>query len=212
MNSPRHLSLALVPVALLTLGLPACARNDATAPVDAATTEPAALTVQPAEYPLAFASARDVLRDMGFLLDRVDAQSGVITTQPKGTAGFATPWDREQTSASQEVSDFIQRNRRTIRVDAATGDGQASDAADLRASTTPVTLRVSVELSRLHTSGRRVNTLSVTDSTYARDPELEKRNMSTYAVVYAQEPDLAALIVDKIRRRMSERAGDDARP
>jgi hypothetical protein len=193
---------------MLALGstLAACSRNSATTEADSATLAPATIVLQPIEYPLAFDAAREVLRDMGFMLDRVDAQAGVITTQPKGSAGFATPWDRAQSTAGQEVEDFIERNRRVVRIDAGPSDQTQAEGDDLRRVTTPITMRVSVEVARMHTSGRRINTLSVTDSTYTVDPDLEKRNMTSYAVVYAQDPELSARIADKIRHRMSQPA------
>lgn len=64
----------------------------------------------------AFDLARDVLREEGFILDRVDAAAGIITTRPKTTAGLATPWDAEQSSAEQEIDDLANRQQRTVRI------------------------------------------------------------------------------------------------
>lgn len=67
-------------------------------------------------YPSAFDAARDVLRDMKFDLERIDARAGVISTMPKSTAGLATPWDREQQTAQQEVEDMLQHQQRVVRI------------------------------------------------------------------------------------------------
>lgn len=69
-----------------------------------------------ADYPGTFDAARRELVARGFVLERVDADAGVISTRPKPSAGLATPWDREQSSAAQEFDDLLHRQRRTVRV------------------------------------------------------------------------------------------------
>ena len=60
------------------------------------------MRVEPGQYAVAFDTARDVLRDNLFTLDRVDGRAGVITTQAKRSAGLASPWDGEQSTAEQD--------------------------------------------------------------------------------------------------------------
>ncbi|HRJ50427.1 MAG TPA: hypothetical protein PKU91_07830, partial [Phycisphaerales bacterium] len=67
-------------------------------------------------YSQAFEATRASLRDFDFSLDRVDAASGVITTATKASSGLATPWDPEQSGLDQEWEDFINRQRRFVRV------------------------------------------------------------------------------------------------
>src|SRR5438128_989361 len=84
-----------------------------------------AISTAPAPaYAEAFDTARQTLRDTGFILERVDARAGVITTQPKTTAGLLTPWDREQTSFGQDLEDLFQRHQRIVRVEFEPAPGQ----------------------------------------------------------------------------------------
>ncbi|TVQ62020.1 MAG: hypothetical protein EA378_06015 [Phycisphaerales bacterium] len=68
-------------------------------------------------YAEAFRETRNLLLGQGFVLERVDAREGVITTRAKGTAGLATPWDREQASLRHEMRDTLNRHQRAVRVE-----------------------------------------------------------------------------------------------
>ena len=90
----------------MALGLGGCAaeRTDVTFEVSAG------------GYARAFDAAKEVLREAGFELDRVDARAGVITTRSKGSAGIATPWVGDESTIEQEFDDLIHQQRRTAVV------------------------------------------------------------------------------------------------
>ncbi len=169
-------------------------------------------------YPAAFDAARESLRDLRFHLDRVDAASGVITTSPKPTSGLATPWDSEQSGIDQEWEDFINRQRRTVRVTFRPKDtpeepqpsrdpGAAKSVAgvDLRDAQCPVIGTVEVTVERVQRPGWQVNTKSVNNSTFTRDPELSAKGMfPTYAVELEPDERLAKRIAASIQKKMSE--------
>ncbi|MBX3386720.1 MAG: hypothetical protein KF768_09130 [Phycisphaeraceae bacterium] len=158
----------------------------------------------------AFAVARETLRDNGYMLERVDAASGVITTRPKTTAGIVTPWHRDQSTFEQELSDFANRQQRTVRITFAP-EGREHDElmpGDLRAHEGPVTMRVRVIVERMNRPGRRVDTTSVRMSSYFRDTELEARGFGwQYAVADEDDRALAERLAAEIVRRSGGAGG-----
>lgn len=176
----------------------------------------------------AFDLARDVLREEGFMLDRVDAAAGVITTRPKTTAGVATPWDSEQSSAEQEIDDLANRQQRTVRITfepvdrptplataAASGVAAATSEApepvadevgwsDLRQTSLSqiggeMRMSVRVIVERLNRPGWRVNPVSVRLSTYAIDTDLRQRGLSyQYAVARNNDVELSERLANEI--------------
>lgn len=155
-----------------------------------------------------FDLARDILREEGFVLDRVDAQGGVITTRAKTTAGFATPWHSDQSTASQEVEDLASRQQRTVRItfEAPNGtmfeDLRSAEAAGTESTELTMTVRVIVE--RMSRPGWRVNTTSVRLSSYCIDTELRDRGMAgQYAVAREDDQDLAERLANEILSRQA---------
>lgn len=167
---------------LLLLAIPgACASREA----------PTSLAVEPDAYAATFDAARRVLRDRGFVLERVDAQAGVITTRPKTTGGLATPWDREQQSVAQEIEDAIQRQQRIVRI---TFD-PTEEGSDQR------TMQVQVTLQRVHVPGQRLEPEAISQSTFCYDPALGARGMQPqYAVSIREDAALAARLGELIRQ------------
>lgn len=108
-------------------------------------------------YPTVFDAARRALSEFRFTLDRVDAARGVITTQPKPTAGLATPWDAEQSSLGQEARDLAHQHERVTRV--------VFEPADA-----PETVRVWVVINRVRRPGWRIESDALGWSTHARNP------------------------------------------
>jgi hypothetical protein len=159
--------------------------------------------LQPGEYARAFDSARNELRELGFILDRVDAQAGVITTLPKGTGGLATPWDQEQSGLDDRAEDALERHRRIVRIEfapagAAAGGGEGSD---LRTETGAIEAQVSATVYRVQQPGWRVNTQAILNSTYSRDPELDARGMTSFGVAVRQDDALAKRIAGRVQQR-----------
>ncbi len=165
-----------------------------------------AFHVRAGEYVTAFDRTRDRLRDLGFLLERVDAQAGVISTQPKGTGGFATPWDREQSGLNEEFEDMFQRHRRVVRVEF-TPAGVApnpADLRDLRAEKGPIDAQITATVYRWNQPGWRLNTLAILDSSHTHDPALDERGMSSYSVAVRQDTPLAAWIAERVRLELDK--------
>lgn len=156
-----------------------CATGPSANVADSATVQ-----VGTGEYARTFDAARRVLRDRGFILERVDARAGIITTRPKTTAGLATPWDLEQQSLAQEAEDFLQRQQRVVRVTFepvagadASPEGGSQPPANLSTGSTPLTMRVQVTIERISVPGRRLEPEAIKESTYAYDPALGARGM-----------------------------------
>lgn len=141
---------------------------------------PSTFEVPEGGYPVAFDSAKDMLREMRFDLDRVDARAGVITTRPKASAGFATPWDVEQSTLGQEWSDLLNRHFRVVRIEFTPAPGaqraelgsptapQPADS-DLREHSGPMRATVRVSLERLSRPGWRPSTASIGLSSFVVD-------------------------------------------
>lgn len=155
------------------------------------------------QYSTTFDAARRVLRDRGFILERVDARAGVITTQPKTTAGLATPWDREQQSLAQEAEDFLERQQRVVRItfqpEAADNSGTppadaptaaAAAAPNLLENTSPIAMRVRVTIERVATPGRKLEPEAIKETSYWYDPALGARQMQpSYEVSVRRDED-----------------------
>lgn len=193
--------------ALALVALSGCARstNDGSRSADAPLAAQASSPIAIGPYTATFDAAREELRDLGFVLDRVDAQLGAITTMPKGSGGLATPWDREQSSIEDEVNDAVHRAQRVVRIEFAPADG-SSAPPDLRQFSGRVTMTVNATLQRVHIPGWRLNTLGVLNSTYSRDPALDARGLSTYAVPIRQDSELASWLADRIAARLATQA------
>ncbi len=148
---------------------------------------PATFHVPAGQYADAFDAARDRLRSMRFELDRVDARAGVITTRPKHSAGFASPWDREQSTFTQEWEDLANEQYRTVRIlfqpaqptHAEPSPGEStpappvparSTAADLRSFTGDLAGTVVVVIERKSRPLWRIDPTGVRLSTFSRDP------------------------------------------
>ena len=203
-----HRSLLLITL----IFLPACgsSRSGPTELLDLVIEDGTTLRIPAGKYAAAFDAARHELRDAGFALERVDAYSGVITTWPSTSAGFATPWSADQSSIEQELGDFFQRHSRTVRItfeapDAgadsppASSGSSASDSpatssfpADLRTASSELLMRTRVVVERAYRPGWRINTNSIRHSTYYTDPDLQLRGMQPVYLVARAEDDLLA--------------------
>lgn len=176
---------------------------------------------EPVQYDAAFDIARDELAGMGFTIDRVDAYSGVITTQAKASGGLATPWDREQASLQSELADLAHPQQRLVRIsfmpkDEAdripgdqpvtqiTGEGAPRSIAEV-SQVEPLVGVVEVTIQRVYQPHKRVSTVNVLITTQTRDPTLRSRGMHReFAVTtqrdHALEEKLAARIGTRLLR------------
>lgn len=91
---------------------------------------------------------REVLTEYRFVIDRVDARRGVVTTEYKSTQGIVSPWDREQSSLREESADFVNQHERAVRV-------EIDDAGGVI---------VTVMVQRIHQPGRRIETEAISRS------------------------------------------------
>jgi hypothetical protein len=173
--------------------------------------------VPPGSYAQAFDATRDVLRSYRFTLERTDAQQGVITTTPKPTQGLASPWDLEQSSAGQEWEDFVNQQRRRVRVtfepaaaspespapDSSTDDPQSVNT-ESPAALKPLVGKVEVLVERVQRPGWRPATRSIRSSSFAYDDDFGTRDLwPTYAVVQSADPALADRLAEQIRQRLA---------
>lgn len=184
----------------------------------------AELTVSSADYLRAVDIARDVLLESRFEIDRVDAAAGVITSQPRASAGLLTPWDPEQTTLGQEISDASSTQRRRVRItfEPAAIDRNAVPAGqaaadlppsltvptgpdDLRSSDVTLTARVEVFIDRVRRPGTRLETESIRTSTTTIDPDLASRRMlPEYTTTVDHDELLAGRLAQRIRERLAE--------
>ncbi len=155
------------------------------------------------QYTKAFDESRDVLASYRFSLERVDAAAGVVATTPKTTAGLATPWDQEQTTFEQDMSDLVNHQQRTVRVTFEAPGGEGAGTPDLRTTSGPVHAHVEVVIERTRRPGWRLDTTALRLSSFTHDPELDARGMwPRYTVVVAQDPLLAGRVAADIRKRL----------
>jgi hypothetical protein len=160
------------------------------------------------EYGVAFEAAKDELRRLGFSLDRIDARAGVITTQPKTSAGWATPWERVESTARQETDDLIHRQRRIVTVSfSPVSEGVQSSSEDLRRWTGPFRVDVRVAVERVYRFGMQLQPVSIRLSSVATDPDLRRRGAQPgLAVVSDNDEWLAGRIAGRIQRELGEPA------
>jgi len=179
--------------------------------------EPAEIVISPAQYEEAFDVVRDVLVDARFSLDRVDARSGVITTDAKPSSGLAMPWDEAQSTMHHEVNEMINRHARVVRVSfAPMGVARADrDRPGSQAAPTPappdlrtyedgdVIARFEVVIERIHRPGWQVESESVAASTRWKDPALQARGMEpAYSVPISTDDGYARRLAARVRDRM----------
>ena len=159
---------------------------------------PTSVTVSPERYADAFAQTRDLLREQGFELERVDAREGVISTRPQNSSGFWTPWVTTEQRLGDEVEASLHRTRRTVEV-RFRGDGD-----DRRAADAPVRIDIGVRVERVYQPGVRVNTTSVRLRHVTENPQLVlPRDEPVFAVDHSADRALAATLT----RRLADRLG-----
>lgn len=158
-------------------------------------------TVPADRYEATIDAARETFLDARFVIDRVDARAGIIETQPKHSAGLATPWDTEQATLKQEWSDLLNQHERVARlivepVDAPT-DNLAAAAGELQAT-------VEVIVYRVRRSGWRVETETISRSTHSRDMLGPQRGQpNSFSQPVARDDQLAEALAQRIRQRLA---------
>jgi hypothetical protein len=202
--------------AAMLVALGGCANQSRTAAADEVlSADRDDMMVIPAgRYADAFSIAQDEIRSLGFLLDRVDARQGVISTQPKPAIGLAGPWDQSQSSAAQEFDDMLHRHKRVIRVTfmpametvepGEQADPLAVSQRDLvtDGASQPVRAQVRAWVVRVQKPGWRPDSTDLLRSGYWWDPALGARGMQPQYDVPGEEDRLLA---ERVARRIADR-------
>lgn len=164
---------------------------------------PSVVDVPAGGYVRAFDAARRTLTDARFELDRVDARAGVITTQPKPSAGLLTFWDTTPTTMGQRVEDTVNAQRRTVRVVFEPVAGMVD--ADLRETQPAVRARVEVAVERLHRPGWDLDATSVRNSGFSSALSTRSRNLEpSVEVPFTRDEELAKRLAREIDRRLGK--------
>jgi hypothetical protein len=154
--------------------------------------------VLPGRYSTVFDAAREVLTGYSFKLDRVDAQLGVITTQPKNTSGLASLWDKEQSTVDQEVEDLLNQHCRVVRITFA-DEGIQREVIDPGA---PLRARVEVIVYRAQSPGVRAPSRAISMTNVTTDPVAAKQGTGgAFDVPISQDSRLAARLAEAIELR-----------
>lgn len=171
----RRAACALLALTCLCLAVsPGCA----TAPIaEHVRPEPGVFDAPGGGYQAAFEKAKDTLREAGFELDRVDARAGVITTHPRASAGFATPWTGVETDPGQMLDGTFNAYRRTASVSFVPLEAFAGD--DLRACPTPLRGTVTVRTTRSLHPPTRLTPASIRLASRPIDPRAGSAPPST---------------------------------
>lgn len=151
--------------------------------------EPRTFEVLAGDYGRAFDAAKEVIRDANFEMARVDAQGGVITTLPRSSSGYATPWLQHGTTIDDDTESLAHFQRRSVIVvfEPASAPADASTpqtttptpegAIDLREYDGALQARVEVIVERVYRPGRRPDATSVRLNSIAIDPALEEQGL-----------------------------------
>ena len=158
------------------------------------------------QYVQTFQAVRDTLREQRFVLDRIDAPLGVLTTLPKPGVGYARPWEGPTDSPMQDIA---QQQRRVVRVTFRPPGSTISRSLDdpsinLVDQTTTTIMRVDAIVERVERPGKRPQFDAVRMTSQSIAPELEARGMTpAYIVPIRRDNVLASYLLGQI----TERAG-----
>jgi hypothetical protein len=183
----NRLTSAIPLLLALAASLPGCATTPQT--------PAAAQAIAPAEYTSRFQAARDELLESGWMLDRVDARAGVLTTQPR--AGVV-----------RTGQDVLDRLDRVVRVEfRSPGSINATDPSriDLSEAKLPTEMRVRVFIQRTYYPGWRPSPTSVRLGGRHTDPELVKQDIQPRSEMTAGE-DVG--LAGEISARIATRGAD----
>lgn len=156
-------------------------------------------------YTSHFQAAREAVRDLQFELAIIDARSGEIVTAPASSSGLASPWRLHGIStARNSLESMLHRERRRVQVvfePVVEGD---TEVRDLRLFNGDVTGRVIVTVDRVYRDGRQVDSTSIQDTSFYRDPRLLwEREARSVDPEIRRDDALGAAIVARIEALIS---------
>ena len=167
---------------------------------------PTSAEVPAGRYGEAFEVVKDELRAQGYELERVDARAGVITTRPRASSGFWTPWVTDERRLRDELESSVHRQRRVVEVRfLAEGEG------DVREAGGALTLDVRVRVERVYQPGVRTPVASVRLRHVSEDPgvgsgdtplETGEGRGAIFAVEQGADRALAADLAARLRRAL----------
>ncbi|MBX3353374.1 MAG: hypothetical protein KF684_10630 [Phycisphaeraceae bacterium] len=154
-----------------------------------------AISVSAEDYASVFDAARDALRAAGFVIDRVDAAAGVITTEPMGgMEAIKSPLLRQAGGASLHRTAW--RARATFSAD------DKKNPPDLRLDPGTRTLRFEVVELREYRPSRRIDTTSVAYAWDFSDRVLAGRGLEPeYTVTGARNLRAESLLAQKVNAK-----------
>jgi len=165
--------------------------------------------IESSQYELAFDRAKRVLRDASFSLDRVDAREGIITTKPRPSVGFLTPWVGHHLTENEAWLGVMHREQRVATVRFESIDGAS---ADLRTHTGNLKAHVDVTVERVSEPGRRRDSSGILFSNRSRfTGQASRDDAGLVRVPHRQDTALSeSLLAELAGQEM--RAGNGADP
>lgn len=164
-------------------------------------TEP--LTVAAGRYAQAFDAARDVLRDCGLTLDRVDARAGVLTTLPASSAGLFTPWSPLDPSLADALRRTLRYERLRVRLRFAPIDPGGAGEFDIHRFDRGARVSVEALVEPVDRPGLRVSPLSPRLASVARSTDAPSPQSSAFPASLPERDDaLERAIATALQKRL----------
>ncbi|MFG0257085.1 MAG: hypothetical protein ACF8GE_04200 [Phycisphaerales bacterium JB043] len=183
---------------MVVWGLAGCASRRPAPP------EPAPVSVTTIEaggYARAFESTRDVFRQHGFTLDRIDARAGVIETLPAPSSQLR-PLFKSFGDHLRRVSESLAHRHRRVGEARFVAVG-ATPGQDLTRWDGPMRLEISVRVERLHRFDTRVEPVSIRLSSVSSHTLGDARDDSLAVSTVKNDEYLSSHLVDRIVRSMA---------
>lgn len=146
---------------------------------------------------LAMLAAEDILAKMHFTIDKADTELGIITTRPLSSAQFFEFWRSDVVGIKQALEANIHTTRRIVKVNFAQG------AQDLCIDCTVSVYRLTLPEHSISSSAKAYALFSKsTQQMQTLEPHQKQREGMVWAHA-GKDPDLAMLILDKIKQQLS---------
>jgi hypothetical protein len=146
---------------------------------------------------VAMLTAEDILAKMHFTIDKADSKLGIITTRPLSSAQFFEFWRSDVVGIKQALEANMHTTRRIVKVNF------AKDAQNLCINCTVSVYRLTLPEHSISSSAKVYTLFSEsTQQMQTLEPhKKQKKGMVWHDA--GKDPDLAMLILDKIKRQLS---------